>query len=297
MTLFVVHLPTSRKTYTKNPHSFFNMADKGDFLEFQQSDMQILIDLGLTLLQAKVYLALARSEPTNAITISKLAKVARPDVYRTLSKLHNLGLVEEIIEVPRRYKAIPMTRGLAFLLKRKTEKHDMLRKKTELLLRTFQKEDATQKRRVGSGRFVMIPKKERVVNRIRRAIDESQETVDLVLSLKRFMFGMTVAFAESAAEAWDRGVKFRIIVEKPEEANTAQIVRELCGKSLCCSVRFLPGLPKTVIGIYDSKEAFLIVNPGEGLSDSPALWSNNQSLLTVVQDYFDILWLTAMEKL
>jgi sugar-specific transcriptional regulator TrmB len=297
MTLFVAHLPTSRKTYTKNTRSFYNMADKGDFLEFQQSDMQILVDLGLTLLQAKVYLALARSEPTNAITISQLAKVARPDVYRTLSKLHNLGLVEEIIEAPRRYKAIPMTRGLAFLLKRKTEEHDMLRKKTERLLRTFQKEDTSQKIRVGSGTFVLIPKKERIVNRIKRAIDDSQETVDLVLSLKRFMFGITVAFAESTERAWDRGVKFRIIVEKPEAANTAEMVTEFCGKSPCCNIRFLPGRPKTVIGIYDSNEAFLIVSPGEGLFDSPALWSNNLSLLTVVQDYFNIMWLTAMEKL
>jgi hypothetical protein len=41
---------------------------------------------------------------------------------------------------------------------------------------------------------------------------------------------------------------------------------------------------------------FIILNPKAGLFDSPALWSNNQSLLSVVQDYFNTLWLAAMEE-
>jgi hypothetical protein len=57
-----------------------------------------------------------------------------------------------------------------------------------------------------------------------------------------------------------------------------------------------PGSPKTVLGIYDKKEVFMIIDPKEGLFDSPALWSNSQSLISVVQDYFEILWLTTMEK-
>jgi hypothetical protein len=56
------------------------------------------------------------------------------------------------------------------------------------------------------------------------------------------------------------------------------------------------GSPNTVIGIYDKKEVFIVIDPKEGLFDSPALWSNNQSLITVVKDYFEILWLTAMEE-
>lgn len=262
-----------------------------------QSDMQILLDLGLTLLQSKVYLALSSSAPANANTISKLARVARPDVYRTLSKLHDLGLVEEIIETPRRYKAIPIARGLTFLLNRKTQEHDILKKKTELLLRTFEKKNTKTTIPERHSKFVMIPKKERVVNRIRKAIDESQVSVDLVLSLKRFLFGITVVFAENCERALARGVQFRIIVEKPEEANAAEIVAQFCRKNPHCKIRFLPGHKRTVIGIYDSKEAFVVVHPGEGLFDSPALWSNNECLLTVAKDYFQILWLTALDTL
>ena len=57
----------------------------------------------------------------------------------------------------------------------------------------------------------------------------------------------------------------------------------------------MPENPKTVLGIYDKKEVFIIVDPTGDLFDSPALWSNNKSLITAIQEYFDLLWLTSMQ--
>jgi hypothetical protein len=94
-----------------------------------------------------------------------------------------------------------------------------------------------------------------------------------------------------------KGVKFRIVVESPEEGRAAEQAMQFCGKSPFAGIRFLLSCPKTVIGIYDKSEGFVIIDPKEGLFDSPALWSNNQSLMSVVQDYFEVLWLTAMEEL
>ena len=62
-----------------------------------------------------------------------------------------------------------------------------------------------------------------------------------------------------------------------------------------CNIRFLPRHPNTVIGLYDNRELFVIVNPKEDLFDSPALWSNNQSLITAIQEYFDLLWFISMQ--
>jgi hypothetical protein len=120
--------------------------------------------------------------------------------------------------------------------------------------------------------------------------------VDMFISWKRFAFGISTAFAESSERAWARGVKCRMIVEKPEKRKDFDYALQFCRKSPFCNIRFLAGRPKTVIGIYDEKEVFIILNPKAGLFDSPALWSNNQSLLSVVQDYFNTLWLAAMEE-
>jgi hypothetical protein len=67
------------------------------------------------------------------------------------------------------------------------------------------------------------------------------------------------------------------------------------GKALFVTFDFCPVPQKTVLGIYDRSEVFIVIDPEEGLFDSPALWSNNQSLISAIQDYFEMLWLTAME--
>ena len=133
--------------------------------------------------------------------------------------------------------------------------------------------------------------------KITEAIETSKKTVDLFLTWKRFSIGITNVFAETCEKAWDRGVKFRILVEKPEKGINTEQIFEFCRKSPFCNIRFLPGHPKTVLGVYDQREAFIIVNPKEGLFDSPALWSNNQSLITIVKDYFEMLWTTAKGNL
>jgi DNA-binding MarR family transcriptional regulator len=60
----------------------------GNQLIFQDQNTQTLIALGLTILEARVYLALAKAgKATIAATLSKTLKVGRPDVHRTLAKL------------------------------------------------------------------------------------------------------------------------------------------------------------------------------------------------------------------
>jgi sugar-specific transcriptional regulator TrmB len=67
-----------------------------------------------------VYTALLESGPLRVSAIAKISKVARPDVYRNLSKLQKIGLVEKIIRKPVEYRAIPMKKGLSLLLETKT---------------------------------------------------------------------------------------------------------------------------------------------------------------------------------
>jgi hypothetical protein len=79
------------------------------------------------------------------------------------------------------------------------------------------------------------------------------------LVLRRFLLGMTVVFAENAKRAWYRGVKFRIIVEKPEEAKDSDIAMKFSRKSSFCNIRFLPGHPKTVARAYATTERRLLL--------------------------------------
>jgi sugar-specific transcriptional regulator TrmB len=257
---------------------------------------QTLTQLGLTVLEARIYLALCTYGTLNTKALSKLAKTSQPDTYRVLTKLQKKGLIEKIIKKPAEFKAAPIETSVDSLLQKKKAEYDDLKVKTKQLIHAIKEKPAPKPDEAETSQFALIPQSETIVKKIREAIEKSRISVDIFLSWKRFLDGITTAFAESSKRAWARGVKFRIVVEAPEgEAHVEKALR-FCGKSPFCSIRFWSNTPQTVVGIYDKREVFIVIDPEEGLYDSPALWSNNQSLISVVQDYFDILWLTAMEE-
>jgi len=263
----------------------------------EENAEQILTQLGLTALEARVYLALCEYESLTAKAVSRLTKTSQPDIYRVMANLQKEGLVEKLIEKPAGFKAVRFDKGIAFLLERKRVEQDELTLKTERLLRAFKEKTFKPKSlETIDAEFIIIPQRETIISRINDAIERSKKSVDIFLSRKSFFIGITTIFAESSEKAWARGVRFRIIVESPKEEKGVEQACRFCRESPFCDMRFLPGRPKTGIEIYDKKEVFIIIDPERGLLDSPVLWSNNQSLLTVVEDYFEILWLTAMEE-
>jgi sugar-specific transcriptional regulator TrmB len=293
--VFVTPLPSKCKKF-KSINRVLSTEEfsEGSFLEPQFSKSQVLIDLGLTKVQARVYLALVESGPSRITAISKISKVARPEIYRNLSKLQKLGLVERIIETPLRYRAVPINEGISLLLNTKTQQYEKVRSEAKILLSTV-KIEKPKKKQVETPQFVLIPKRT-VIKRIKNAIEKAQLSMDLVLSWKRFSQGIASAFAESIEAAWAKNVKIRFIIESPLESETAKQLIQFCKEKPSSQTRFTPHYPKATFGIYDKKEIYLIAKSKTNLPGSPALWSNNQNLISVVQDYFEILWLTAMKE-
>jgi sugar-specific transcriptional regulator TrmB len=265
-------------------------------LEPQFSKQQVLRNLGLTSVQTRVYLALVESGSSTISAISKTSGVSRPDVHRTISKLQKMCLVEKIIKKPLEYRAIPIREGLSLLLESKTHQYEKIRAEARMWLNSPQLEK-NEKRPIESPQFVLIPKGRTVINRIRTAIESAEQSIDLVLSWKRFSRGIISTFDESIERAWAANVKVRFILESPLANKTGDHFVQFCREKPSCQVRFIPRYPKTVFGIYDKKEVFIIVQSKTDLPGSPALWSNNHSLIGLAQDHFEILWLTAMKEL
>jgi sugar-specific transcriptional regulator TrmB len=265
-------------------------------LEPQFSELRVLMDLGLTLVQAKVYWALVKSGPSRTSAISKRSKVHQPDIYKTLSKLQELGLVQQIIKKPREYIATPANKALLLLLEAKTEQYRKVRAETRLLLDDVRTKSINRVSQLDVPQFVLIPKGRIIIERIDTAIAQAQLSINLVISWKRFSHGIASDFAESIENAWAKKVKTRFIVESPPKSETAKQLVQFCRKKPFCQMRFIRNHPAIVLGVYDEKEVFIVVDPKTDLPGSPALWSKNHSLITLAKDYFKILWLTAMEK-
>jgi sugar-specific transcriptional regulator TrmB len=101
-------------------------------MEPQLAEEQVLIDLGLTLKQARIYLALAKHGPSRIVDLANNAKVARPDVYPILKRLRQLSIVEKIIKTPPEYKAVQMKEVLPYLLEAKTNQYERIKAQTEI---------------------------------------------------------------------------------------------------------------------------------------------------------------------
>jgi sugar-specific transcriptional regulator TrmB len=261
---------------------------------FQDEEVQTLTCLGLTLCQARVYLALARSGMSTAKTISKVSKVTREDIYRIMPTLQKLGLVEKVITKPAKFKATSIQDAVSILLEHRTKEHSELHAKTKKLLQNFKENNAKTTILEEEPQFVLIPKKEALHQRRMKATQNAQTSIDVVTSWKRFQRAM-ISYAETLKKAVERGVKIRVVLEKPEGKNSLPEAIQASKKNPSVIVRCIPAHPTAVVMVYDRKEVFIITSPTARLTESPALWSNNPSLVELAQNYFETLWFTSVK--
>jgi sugar-specific transcriptional regulator TrmB len=261
----------------------------------KEGAIQILTDLGLTLSQARIYFALSKSGVSTAKTISQISQVAREHVYEVMPQLQDLGLVEKIIDVPSKFRALPIQEGLQLLLQRRARKTRELQGQTMEIIRGYKKNILEMVSREEDNQFILIPRKEAVINRRKKEIEAAQTSIDSLVSFKRLSPTLNM-YHEVAKKALERGVKIRVITEKPENENEIpEIVQDL-KKNPSFEFRNILNSPLAVVTIYDRKTMLVTTSPLQGLGESPALWSNNPSLIAMINDFFEILWITAMEK-
>ena len=59
------------------------------------SDIALLADFGLSSLEARIYLWLAKNQPQTILELASNLEVARTSIYDNIQKLLEKGLVEE----------------------------------------------------------------------------------------------------------------------------------------------------------------------------------------------------------
>jgi sugar-specific transcriptional regulator TrmB len=249
---------------------------------------QVLVDLGLTFLQAKVYLALSQTGEAKIETISKTSNTARQDIYRIMPTLQKLGLAEKMLAKPTMYKATPIKEGYYLLLQNKTREHIDLQKKTIALIKKSHEDNAEQRFQEEETRFVVTSSETLLFRRFaerEKTVLTSINAVSGWESLKSTLFNRFHDF-EGALE---RGVKIRIITENYEDDRSMQkIIQTLTSKPLF-RIRYLstPLPVKTVI--HDETEANMCIAISADC-DVPSLWSNNPQFVKVMTTYFEGLW-------
>ncbi len=247
--------------------------------------------LGLTINQARVYVSLIQSGPTTAKEIAKNANITRQDIYRIMPSLQEQSLVEKIITVPIRFKAVPPKQAISTLLQRKTAELDNLREKAEKLAMNtdaYQQKTNFEK----EFEFIFVPEKEAIIKRIRNAFQHAQTSVDIVTLPRRLSQAM-LEFADVRSNALKRGARIRSLSEKISAKAPAVEKQMAIEKKLGMQTKLLSSPPPAGALIFDQKEVIIITSTTASLSEAPALWSSNLCLVGLAQNYFDGLWKTS----
>src|SRR3989304_6858814 len=87
-------------------------------------DTVLLLGLGLSLNQARVYLAILKLEKTTVGQVAKFSKVRREEVYRTLPTLEKMGLIERLLGKPTEIRATLISDSLALLVTEEKNRAD-----------------------------------------------------------------------------------------------------------------------------------------------------------------------------
>ena len=271
-------------------------------LLLQEEGVQALVDLGLTVLQAKVYIALAKSGTSTGRTTAKTAKVASQDVYRVLAELQEKGLIEKIIDKPNKYRPIPIEEGFTILLQRRNKQTIEIKNMMTEICKNFSGTDKSEDDNEKC-QFVLIPQKETIANKLIKEVETAQTSVDLASDFRSSIDGLGTGL-ESIFKSIKRGVKFRDLIDTSQgrcqeskafltlKRNPAYQARFICStlplKLLIA--RFICSTLPVKLLIKDKQEVFISIKHAKSNIDTPYLWSNNPIIVQVIQQWYDIMW-------
>jgi sugar-specific transcriptional regulator TrmB len=250
--------------------------------------VETLINLGLTVLQAKVYLTLAKLGTSTGRATAKEAKVAPQDVYRVLTELQETGLAEKIIAKPNKYQAMPLDQGLSMLLERRNDQTERLKKSVSAVSRLFPASyKETQKNETGD--FVLVAKDEPIRNKATRMFETAHLSLDLMNEINE---GMTAHdnLCNLEVKLLKKGGKIRdILCKETPNFQIAKSCSALLQRYPDFQVRYLNYAPAKVI-IKDGKEALVSTKTKAKTFQQPFLWTDNPTLVQIIQQWYNEVW-------
>ena len=257
-------------------------------------NIQTLVRLGFTTNQAKVYLALVSTKFSTVREIQKTSEVPRQEIYKILEKLEDIGFIERTLTRPIRYKAVPLQQGVRFLLNQKIEETKKLQKEAKKLIANHNYTPHKLKVKQNMPEFVLISKKEAYFTKRKKEIDNSQTSIDFITPWKRVL-GVVYNFEDNAKKALERNVKIRVCLEIPKDLNdipeSIQSLKILPNFKL----KYLIDCPPTLMAIFDKKKALIDTSSLDNITEVTALWTDNNEILSILCNYFDLIWNIAIE--
>jgi sugar-specific transcriptional regulator TrmB len=255
----------------------------------ESTGTDLLGRLGLTKSQARLYDILLREGPVTISGLAKRSGIHRANVYRIMSNLKNIGLIELLLGAVTKVRAVGVGEALDILIARQEEQLDMIRSvKSQTRLGASQPLMDYGMPPVRSQQiFARLLIGRHVYAQQERLIQESKEEIIQVTSMRGFLLARNIGLIDSMATKAKDGVKVRILTET---AGYSVSVRSEIPKEL--EIRHRANtLTMLRYFIADKKHLILkMAAPPQVLDQSVALWSNSSDLIQGLHYEFERLW-------
>jgi sugar-specific transcriptional regulator TrmB len=260
-------------------------------------ECDVLIRLGLTLNEARVFMALYSTENSTAKAIAKVSGVAREIVYQIIPKLQKKGLVDEQVTSPKTFKAIPFEDALDTLLQqRKEEDKNLFAKAKEVAKK--QQQNNTQIKIDDSQITIIAPKKDDP--KWKKDWSSYKTCVDLIMPTAKFLQWPQFGIEASLDEALQKKSKIRMVTEKATKDVLEDPPIKYFTPSLAQKLRFIEykfvDSPQIELVIFDKKVMYVSTQIEKQIKDMVWLRSNNGFLIQMANNYFECLWSNTPES-
>ncbi|MCW4005835.1 MAG: hypothetical protein NWF04_04470 [Candidatus Bathyarchaeota archaeon] len=252
--------------------------------------IELLMQLGLTLNEARVYLTLSEMGKATAKALSRNSGVTREFIYQILPKLYKKGIAEVVITSPKTFRAIPLKKAYAVLMQQKEQENSELQQKIEDACKrcpdvSSQNPDEPQ--------IFMIPTGKAMYSRISQEYKDVHQSIDLTIPLKKFL-DLTKFFYNISKVMTRREVKLRILVEKQEQDN----VEKYEDVTPMAEIKFIntttPTNPTPIeMMLFDKKRLMFSTSAENSIDKMTWLYANNPFIIKLASNYFKTKWALA----
>lgn len=248
----------------------------------------IFIQLGLTTVQKEVYLSLLSLEKAKVQNVAKYLTIDRAQVYRALTKLEKIGLVQKILTKPINYGAVPLEQAFPILINLKKEEICNIQKEAKKFKDKFDHKKRFSPSNEPQGYILEIQNLAHEKN-VKSLFEEVQKNMDMIFN-PEVLKPALITFADDHINALKRGVKVRIITSEIDKHNIKKFV-ERFKKFGTFTLRESETSNLASVALFDDN-AVDIITSSEKVE---ILRARQKDVVLLIKDYFELKWNSAKQ--
>lgn len=263
----------------------------------EKKDIITLVKLGLTVNQAKTYLANLKTGPTTAKELAQTAGIAIQDIYRVIPHLQELGLEHRILTKPTTFKANSLKKTIPRLLQQKNLEHNDLNKASLELKNKQTYNSKTTPEEKDESKFLIISGKQTIFEKSNQVLKNANKSICVSTLWESSRMG-SFRFNKIVKKELKKKVKIRFIIDIPmqQKDNYLNMMKEF-SENPFYEIRLMERKIQKkhlIFSIFDQNDVLFSIKEAP-LGESPLLWSNNKQFIRLIQNAFEFMWINAIK--